>query len=65
LPLDSISPNDPLGEPHTTIAFGSCANQDSKQVVWDTVLAKQPDVFDFAGEKIFEDTVDMAVLQAK
>jgi len=49
----------------TTIAFGSCCHQDRAQPVWDAIVAAEPDLFIFAGDNIYGDTQDMAVLQAK
>ncbi|MBW7883293.1 MAG: alkaline phosphatase family protein [Caldilineaceae bacterium] len=48
-----------------TIAFGSCAEQDRQQLIWDAVLASQPDVFVFLGDNIYGDTEDMDELRAK
>ncbi len=47
------------------IAFGSCANQNSRQPIWDAVLAGEPDLFVFLGDNIYGDTQDSAVLRAK
>lgn len=51
--------------PVTTLAFGSCAEQDQPQPIWDAVLANRPDRFVFLGDNIYGDTTDMAVLRAK
>jgi alkaline phosphatase D len=48
-----------------TIAFGSCANQELEQPVWDAILADAPDLFVFLGDNIYGDTDDMAELDAK
>lgn len=47
------------------VAFGSCADQAKPQPVWDAVLAAKPDVFVLAGDNIYGDTENMAVLQRK
>jgi alkaline phosphatase D len=47
------------------IAFGSCANQDKEQPIWDAVLAANPDLFVFLGDNIYGDTRDMNELRAK
>src|SRR4051794_6491186 len=47
------------------IVFGSCAHQDKPQPVWDAINALKPDLFIFAGDNIYGDTKDMAVLRAK
>ena len=36
-----------------TIAFGSCANQDLPQPIWEDVLEKRPEVFAFLGDNIY------------
>jgi alkaline phosphatase D len=47
------------------VAFGSCANQDKDQPIWDAVNAVEPDLFIFLGDNVYGDTRDMQVLQAK
>lgn len=47
------------------IAFGSCADQDQPQPIWDAVLAADPELFIFLGDNIYGDTRDPAVLRAK
>lgn len=47
------------------IAFGSCAQQDRPQPVWDAIFAAKPNLFLFVGDNIYGDTKDMAVLRAK
>ncbi len=47
------------------IAFGSCADQDKPQPIWDAVLATDPELFIFLGDNIYADTRDPAVLRAK
>ena len=54
---------EPVGP--TTIAFGACCLQGRAQPVWDAVVAAEPDLFIFAGDNIYGDTEDMAVMQAK
>lgn len=49
----------------TTIAFGSCAEQDQPQPIWEAVIANRPDRFVFLGDNIYGDTRDMAILRAK
>jgi alkaline phosphatase D len=56
---------DPAGEAMTKIAFGSCAWQDRKQLIWDAVWTSQPDLFVFLGDNVYGDTEDMNELQAK
>jgi alkaline phosphatase D len=48
-----------------TIAFGSCADQDEPQPIWDAVLAAEPDLFIFLGDNIYADSEDPAVLSRK
>jgi alkaline phosphatase D len=47
------------------IAFGSCADQNRPQPIWDAVLAKRPDLFIFVGDNIYADTEDMELMRAK
>ena len=47
------------------IVFGSCVHQDKPQPFWDAVVGMKPDLFIFAGDNIYGDTVDMDVLRAK
>lgn len=64
LAVASLGADDPkvvLGR----IAFGSCLDQDKAQPVWDGVLAYKPDLFIFAGDNIYGDSDDMAVLRGK
>lgn len=42
-------------KPVTRIAFGSCANEEMPQPIWDAVLAYKPDVFVFAGDNVYGD----------
>lgn len=37
----------------TTVAFGSCANQDQPQPLWKTISATRPDLFIFMGDNIY------------
>jgi alkaline phosphatase D len=52
-------------EPLRRIAFGSCAQQDAPQPIWDAILATDPQLFLFLGDNIYGDTTDMAVLRTK
>jgi alkaline phosphatase D len=47
------------------IAFGSCANQDKPQPIWDAVIETKPQHFVFLGDNIYADTEDMDVMKAK
>ncbi len=58
-------PADGLPGPLRRIAFGSCAEQDKPQPIWNTVLARRPQLFIMAGDNIYGDTHDMAVMRAK
>ncbi len=37
------------------IAFGSCADEEKPQPIWDAVLAYRPDLFIFAGDNVYGD----------
>lgn len=61
-----LSPLPPASaQPISVIAFGSCAEQDQPQPIWEAVIASRPDRFVFLGDNIYGDTTDMAVLHAK
>ena len=49
----------------TRIAFGSCAEQDKPQPIWDAINELRPDLFMFLGDNIYGDTRNMNVLRAK
>ena len=51
--------------PLSRIAFGSCANQDRPQPIWEAVVATKPELFLFIGDNVYADTDDMDVLRAK
>jgi alkaline phosphatase D len=36
-----------------TITFGSCANQDNPQPIWDTILKNNPELFIFSGDNVY------------
>lgn len=46
------------------IAFGSCADQEKPQPIWESILAVEPDLFVFLGDNVYGDTEDMEVLAA-
>lgn len=50
-------------QPLTRIAFGSCAEQNKPQPIWDAVLAAQPQLFLFLGDNVYGDTRERAVLE--
>ncbi|SMF24288.1 alkaline phosphatase D [Alteromonadaceae bacterium Bs31] len=47
------------------IAFGSCSDQDKKQVMWPAILQKSPDVWLWLGDNIYADTKDPKIMAAK
>lgn len=49
----------------TVIAFGSCATQDSTNLVWKDIEKHSPDVFIWLGDNIYGDSRDLTVLQEK
>ncbi|WP_428389709.1 alkaline phosphatase D family protein [Mucisphaera sp.] len=53
----------PADKALTKIAFGSCLHQSRLQTIWDAVLAADPDLFIFAGDNVYADTEDMAVMR--
>ena len=48
-----------------TIAFGSCAQQDRPQPIWDRIVEQNPDLFLFLGDNIYADTEDRSEMRAK
>lgn len=52
--------------PITRIAFGSCADQDRPQPIWDAVIAADPDLFLFLGDNVYGDdeTAGLPTLRA-
>ena len=41
--------------PLTRIAFGSCADEEKPQPIWDAVMAYRPELFLFAGDNVYGD----------
>lgn len=50
-------------QPDVTIAFGSCNDQNKENNIWDDVLARNPDVWIWAGDNVYGDTDDMQQLE--
>jgi alkaline phosphatase D len=44
--------------PLTRIAFGSCADEEKPQPIWDVVLIYRPELFLFAGDNLYGDRRD-------
>ena len=65
LPGRLFAQNRPPSPPLTRIAFGSCADQDKPQPIWDAILAYHPDLFIFTGDNVYGDfnTEDAANLK--
>jgi alkaline phosphatase D len=55
----------PAALPLRRIAFGSCANQERPQPIWDAVVATRPELVLLLGDNIYADTLDMNVMRAK
>jgi len=64
-PVGFSDPHPALGRRLSRIAFGSCADQDKPQPVWDPVLARGNDLFIFLGDNIYADTRDMDLMRRK
>ncbi len=50
-----------VGDPRkvlTRIAFGSCANQEMPQPIWQAVLGYRPELFLFTGDNVYGDYLD-------
>jgi len=52
LPGPAAAQQDP---PVSRIAFGSCADEEKPQPLWDAVLAYRPDLFVFTGDNVYGD----------
>ena len=65
LPVQTLMRRPPADTLPSRIAFGSCANQDQPQPIWDAVLEADPELFIFLGDNIYGDTRDPGVLRAK
>ncbi|MBW2258184.1 MAG: alkaline phosphatase family protein [Deltaproteobacteria bacterium] len=46
------------------VAFGSCADEDKPQPIWEAVVAAEPDLFVFLGDNVYADTIDMDQMRA-
>lgn len=66
-PILAQAPSSQPAEPTLIrgIAFGSCANQDKPQPIWNAIVAAKPDLFLFIGDNIYADTEDMELMKAK
>ena len=49
------APLPPSSEELTTLAFGSCADQQYPMPFWDTMTSFQPDVFVYGGDNVYGD----------
>lgn len=49
--------------PDFTIAFGSCNKSELKNLLWDDVVALEPDIWIWGGDNIYADTNDMEQLR--
>lgn len=45
------------------VMFGSCANQKTKQPIWDPMAQLNPDLFIFLGDNVYGDSDDLTVLR--
>ncbi|MCH2153683.1 MAG: hypothetical protein MK089_10120, partial [Phycisphaerales bacterium] len=55
------APPDPVdfeAKPVSRVAFGSCANHEIPQPIWEAVASWAPDVFVFLGDNVYGDTED-------
>lgn len=62
-PAKKLASNE--GRPNITIAFGSCSNENKPQIMWDEVLAEQPDYWIWLGDNIYGDSENMDTLRMK
>lgn len=52
-------------QPPGRILFGSCIKQDRPMPIFESILARRPDLFLFLGDNIYADTTDMDEMRAK
>ena len=52
-------------QPITTIAFGSCNDEDKPQPLWDVIGSDNPDLWIWTGDNVYADTEDPEVFRAK
>ncbi|MFP4541031.1 MAG: alkaline phosphatase D family protein [Opitutales bacterium] len=50
--------------PLSHFVFGSCAGQDQPQPIWEQVLSHEPQLWIWAGDNVYGDTTDAAVLSS-
>ncbi|MEM8738540.1 MAG: alkaline phosphatase D family protein [Planctomycetota bacterium] len=66
----STASAEPIGgseaeRPLTRIGFGSCSSEQRAQPIWDVVLDREPELFILAGDNVYGDTDEPAVLREK
>lgn len=67
-PSPSTTPNKAVDHPIdfqqqlSTIAFGSCNNQEKDQAMWKPILLNQPDLWVWLGDNIYADTNNMQAM---
>lgn len=61
----SLSAQSRQPQPLTRIAFGSCADQDEPQPIWEAVLAYRPELFIFAGDNVYGDVASGELVELR
>ena len=56
--LAYAGPLSAAGEPLSRIAFGSCANENRPQPIWEAIRKLDPQLFIFTGDNVYADTAD-------
>jgi len=56
--LASAGPLPAAGESLSRIAFGSCANENRPQPIWEAIRKLDPQLFIFTGDNVYADTAD-------
>lgn len=64
-PSDSLDNYLVTSEAITTIAFGSCNDEDKPQPLWEVIERDNPDLWIWTGDNIYADTEEQAVFRAK
>ncbi|MBM3538437.1 MAG: alkaline phosphatase family protein [Alphaproteobacteria bacterium] len=61
----ALAPVQAQERPLARLAFGSCADQDTPQPIWDAVLAYKPEVFLFAGDNVYGDVTSPDLMELR
>jgi alkaline phosphatase D len=63
-PVGAIEPTQ-SSAPLSRIAIGSCSRENLPQPIWEPMMASNPQLFIYAGDNIYADTTDPAIMREK